>query len=554
MRDISPRMQRARVVQLLILAAGLYQAWMTRNAMNVDGLSYVDIARAYAAGDWHTALNGYWSPLYSWLLAAVFAVTQPAPATEFAVVHAVNFACFAFTLAAFGFFASQLLADLKPAADTNEARDWRPLILAGYAACGYALIVGITLAHVGPDLLLTGIFFVVLGILCRLHSGAGNIFTLSATLGVTLAIGYFTKAVLLPISVVVIFCAALLLWRRRGGRLAPAITVVVLIILISPWVFALSKQKGRLTIGDSGRLNYAWRVDDARLFRHWQGEPGDPVHGVAVHPTRALGTNPTVFEFGSPVGGTYPPWYDPTYWYEGVHGRRSPVPQIRRLLQSAQDFFDQQWFYPALAALVAGGVIAGLPGTRSAMGMTWFVLLPVVAQFGLYAAVLVIPRYLAPLMVPLVTTLLFALSVAAGARDAWRRAAIGAIGTGLSVVFAAMLFYHVWFIDHRQPPGHPHLEVSREIQSLGVPRGARVAIIGEGTETYWAHLAGMKVVAEIVPEEALAFWTKSPGEQEAIIGRLKSAGAVAIVADHVPVWADKAGWIDLGDGVRWLRR
>ncbi len=33
-----------------------------------DEISYIDIARAYATGNWGTAINGYWSPLYSWLL------------------------------------------------------------------------------------------------------------------------------------------------------------------------------------------------------------------------------------------------------------------------------------------------------------------------------------------------------------------------------------------------------------------------------------------------------------------------------------------------------
>ncbi|UTB33256.1 MAG: hypothetical protein NKF70_03005 [Methanobacterium sp. ERen5] len=34
-----------------------------------DEISYIDIARAYAAGHWENAINGYWSPLYSWLMA-----------------------------------------------------------------------------------------------------------------------------------------------------------------------------------------------------------------------------------------------------------------------------------------------------------------------------------------------------------------------------------------------------------------------------------------------------------------------------------------------------
>ena len=33
-----------------------------------DELAYIDIARAYAAGNWENAINGYWSPFYSWLI------------------------------------------------------------------------------------------------------------------------------------------------------------------------------------------------------------------------------------------------------------------------------------------------------------------------------------------------------------------------------------------------------------------------------------------------------------------------------------------------------
>ena len=33
-----------------------------------DEISYINIAKAYAAGNWGAAINGYWSPLYSWLM------------------------------------------------------------------------------------------------------------------------------------------------------------------------------------------------------------------------------------------------------------------------------------------------------------------------------------------------------------------------------------------------------------------------------------------------------------------------------------------------------
>ena len=37
-----------------------------------DGIAYISIARYYAAGNWADAINGYWSPLYSWLMVPFF--------------------------------------------------------------------------------------------------------------------------------------------------------------------------------------------------------------------------------------------------------------------------------------------------------------------------------------------------------------------------------------------------------------------------------------------------------------------------------------------------
>ncbi len=36
--------------------------------INPDGLSYIGIAQKYMAGDWFNAINGYWGPLFSWLI------------------------------------------------------------------------------------------------------------------------------------------------------------------------------------------------------------------------------------------------------------------------------------------------------------------------------------------------------------------------------------------------------------------------------------------------------------------------------------------------------
>ncbi|MHC4720172.1 MAG: hypothetical protein ACYSYT_06835, partial [Planctomycetota bacterium] len=39
-----------------------------RYQINPDGISYISVAQKYLAGDFAGAINGYWGPLYSWLL------------------------------------------------------------------------------------------------------------------------------------------------------------------------------------------------------------------------------------------------------------------------------------------------------------------------------------------------------------------------------------------------------------------------------------------------------------------------------------------------------
>jgi hypothetical protein len=57
-------------VAAVILVLGLLQAWAGRHSMQSDGISYLDMGDAIVRGDWRMALNGYWSPLYPFLLGA----------------------------------------------------------------------------------------------------------------------------------------------------------------------------------------------------------------------------------------------------------------------------------------------------------------------------------------------------------------------------------------------------------------------------------------------------------------------------------------------------
>ncbi len=54
------------------LAVGLLQTWAHRNDMTPDGISYIEIAWAAARGGLSHLVNGYWSPLYPFLLSLEF--------------------------------------------------------------------------------------------------------------------------------------------------------------------------------------------------------------------------------------------------------------------------------------------------------------------------------------------------------------------------------------------------------------------------------------------------------------------------------------------------
>ncbi len=98
----------------VILVLGILQAWAGRFYIEHDGVNYLDVANAYARHDWQRAINGYWSPLYSWLLAIVEIVFRPPPYWQSTFLHLLNFLLFMFALIAFEFFLTRLDASQFP--------------------------------------------------------------------------------------------------------------------------------------------------------------------------------------------------------------------------------------------------------------------------------------------------------------------------------------------------------------------------------------------------------------------------------------------------------
>lgn len=52
----------------IYLSLGVYLLNYYQYSIGIDGISYVNISKLYLFGDFTNAINGYWGPLFSWML------------------------------------------------------------------------------------------------------------------------------------------------------------------------------------------------------------------------------------------------------------------------------------------------------------------------------------------------------------------------------------------------------------------------------------------------------------------------------------------------------
>jgi 4-amino-4-deoxy-L-arabinose transferase-like glycosyltransferase len=558
---------------LVAAALGFLQAWGRRHDsgdgvayMGADGIAYLDIGDAYWRGDWGAATNAMWSPFYSWLTGFTLRVFQPSPFQEFTVVRLLNFALYLLSLAAFVFFLRELERFRHRRMDEGGDAQANSHALPAWAwlVFAYALFIWTSLsmnrvARTSPDVLVSGLVFVASALLLRIRLRRGGWLTF-ALFGLTLGVGYLTKTFMFPLAFV--FLAAGLFAYGDARRAVPRImlALVVFLAVSAPFVVALSRAKGRLTIGDTGRLNYAWHVNGTQPFIHWQGDPaGD--RGTPAHPTRKLFDAPALYEFDSPVAGSYPPWYDPTYWYEGVELRLSVKQQFKTVARNAllaYQFLFYRFFPGAVAAaLFILFYMSGRPReiAREA-ARYWFLLTPALAASACYMAIHFEQRYFAPFVV--VTGMSLFAAVRLPHTPESRRLTVALVCVTL-VSFALSLGYYsardLYSSVRDLAPGRGarvdvQWQVAEELRRMGVRPGERVASIGNTMFHAWPRLARVRVAAEIptrTGSDVEKFWAGDAALKARVVETFARTGARVVVAEGIPPWASAAqGWQRIG--------
>jgi len=514
--------------------------------MGPDGLSYLEIGQAYARLDWAHTLNAYWAPLYSVLIGIFFSVGRPTTQWHFPVVHLVNLAVLLGAALAFEFFWRGIVDAVWQRNDRSEDALPLPkwaLWSIGYAVFLWASLVWNGIGQVTPDLAVSAFVYLVAGTLVRLNMQP-NAWRWYLLLGVALGFGYLCKTIWFPLGSFVLLLVAIgnALSAKRLALTAAA--GVLFIIIALPQLLAIHQLKGHFGYGDNGKLTYAEQVSPKSYHRNWQGEP--PGSGTPVHPSRIIFDQPRAYEFAAPGPGTYPLWLNPAYWEEGkrvTFSLRAQLDQIIRGLYSCIDLFTHEP-YGMLLGVLALASIGCWCGLTSELLRWWNVALIALAGIGVYVLVEIGTRYLAGFMA--VLWLLIVASLRYGSSE--RACLAGRVGGMLAFTIVLALLLALVRLQYKgaDDDARGQYEVANRLREMGILPGMQVADIGEDSGVYWAHFGGLRVIAEIMSQQANEFWAAPEATQQAVMQSFSETGAVAVIAQKPPASAPDPKWQRLG--------
>lgn len=557
---------------------GLLQIWLQDYTIVSDTLSYLDSGDLLWQGDFANAITNHWSPGFPFLLGLALKVLHPVGLWEVAVVKLVDQILFLLTIGCFDFFVCQFCRYHERSAASEDLRPRLVVSKLALRSIAYLLFIWTIMRmlpawYPTPDMLVMGIVFVTFGLLLKIKMDATG-FSSFAILGMVLGCGYLAKAPMFPLAFIFLGIAFLLIGDFKKAIPRVALSFGLFALIAAPLVFELSVLAGGLTFGKSGAWNYARTVNGIAVPYHWQGQPAGS--GTPLHPTRVIFQSPTVYEFGTPVKGTFPPFRDPYYWFAGMTPHFELAGQWRvikanvRALASFASRLNQSFLYGFLILLCMSHdrhLIARI------ISRQWFLLFPSIAAVAMFSVVLIEDRYIAPYPIVVGLVLFSSVAIVRSANSlklvhvtVLLAAAFFAFSSAMPA--AAELLSFAKSLHRGEIPGRGYWNVSSKavsdaLRAHGLQRGDRVAYIGETSDFYWARLAGVQVNAEITqwdhPDKSVAalvprnsmsglehsvdiYWASPPELREKIDRTLNRAGSKAIVTNALPGGAGTNGW------------
>jgi len=550
-----------------------------------DAVSYMDIADLIRAHHWPGIVNGYWHPLYPACLAIAQILFHPTRWNELAAYEFINYIIFFAQAAAILLFVSALVR-LR---ERMNPQQLQPLLsLDGMRLLGLGLLViasqrELSMGKVRPDALLSALLITAFAML--MESLAAEKFSRAAfffapLMGAAFGLAYLTKS----FAFVIAFLAFILLfafqhWLRRRTLWQSAVTgalaFLAFAIVAGPYIAALSMQKHRFDYGDSGALNYAWYCSGTEKFHlePWMTDKYGASSVHLIHPELQLLASPGVYSYRAESFGTYPAWFDPTYFNERVVPHLDLHQEIPRVLRNIVLFVHYLTDHPEgwvlLLLLISFGARFGFKKIHGeSFWLSPFLL--GLAIIAIYALVNIEERYIAAAWYAMLLPACAALCIPAALQlDEHRRKTLQQIAFAtvalLAFIFLAEslriaieerrvdsvnLLPHSWY----DPQTYG---AARGLAALGVKPGDEVACVGSYAcvhNHYWARLAGVRALTEInqpFEDNLVAHLQNIPNRQQAY-DVVKAQGAKVLVGKFDPGSMNEkipaaSGWLRLGD-------
>jgi hypothetical protein len=398
-------------------------------------------------------------------------------------------------------------------------------------------------------------------------------------MGLALGLAYLTKsfAFLFTFLCILALIAFRFFWQRQSIARIAASAVLVFVcfsIVAGPYIAALSHQKGRFDFGDSGNLNYVWFVAGTEKMHLQQNQTA--LFGAAEvhlqHPEKQLYDNPQILSYKQLPYGTYPDWFDTSFFNERIKAHMNLRLQITVIRQCILRILRYMCNHPEAYALLAVLLLLGArlhPAWRPTANAFWLVPFALgVATLCIYGIVNVEDRYLSAAFLALLLPLFAAMRISPAAETSAIQSTAIRTGASAAIVLLALLAVAESarivgqlrrdLVFAQSPTGwydHNIFPAAHALNTLGVRPGDTVACIGTMACTYdiyWARLAGVRILTEIYePNPPLYPYLAAMPNREQVYDVARREGAKVLVGYFDPGLMTgtnpvSAGWRELG--------
>jgi hypothetical protein len=529
--------------RLAAVVYALFQAYAYRfEIFSEDSTSYLDMARAALGGQFYELLNVVWSPLYPCCLAVGMALWKPDFYWSTICVRATNFCIFLVQISCFEFFLRQLLTNRRTIRADSESS--KPLSDRLIVSVIYAIFfVGATcynsIFQDTPDRLVSLCFYLALGLLLSIKLNKDRLIW-RILLGFVCGAGLLSKSVFLGLGIC--FCTlSALCFPRTERRWASVLPFLTFTLVAAPYLFLLYQKFHVFGPSEVGRMSYMQMIA-FKYYVHYNLGP------EIIHPVRLLHETPKVYEFAQPIGGTYPPFYDRYYWFQGYKFEFEPFNSVALAAMNL-------WEYLLLfgnGLLLACGFLWWRSKkktlTISSLRPNLIVLIPALVSLSAYSlsTTMSFPwqtRYIDYAVVAFLSGILCSIQLPQ-IRLMNERVTLA---IAISIILAP---FSLKLIDNFQNTlamvsctKTTDWKIAEDLKNGGITEGDKVAQLGYANgldqvpcgfktvnlnrDYHWAYLLNVRIVADI--DRADQFFALPDSEQTKILSQLKSLGAKAIV-------------------------